>query len=681
VNIRQELEGVLRQALTQVYPALDGLSFDVSRPREKSFGDFATNLAMVAAKTTGEKPLDIAEKIVKAIETPSALIDSVDVRKPGFINMKVAAHAYIEKLREVATWDCNENCAASAIGQNKPVQVEYVSANPTGPLNVVSARAAAVGDSLLRLLKRIGFDARGEFYVNDQGRQVELLGLSVEARFRGFLGQQAEIPEGGYPGLHLVAIAEKIKEFADWANRVAQSEMLFDEEIPASGLDDCILRFLAHETTSKGPTDENDKLWLEEHVAYREEFDAELRPFWAPLYVCDLSVKGLTYTEIRSKLALIERFREFALACPLERVARKSGQGAPAEQVFLGEAVANKAFDFERFAVEEIVKGQQITLEKFGARPDGGPHFDDWVRESQLSDVIDEVFGLLMGDGRFVVEKDGAVWLKGGEDEDSEEWVIRRSNGQYTYFLADIAYHIYKKQRGFQGVIDIWGPDHHGHIARMQAAMRIVSQVIPDLEIDEAWLNVLIVQQVNLLKDGKRVQMSKRAGEYVTLDDVVDEVGPDAARFFFLMRRCNSHLDFDLDLAKKTTEENPVFYVQYAHARISSILGFARENGFDIIPPPDADLGLLDKEDEWDLIKSLADFDETVLWSAINLEPHKLTIYLIDLAGRFHRFYHNHRVITEDRHLSEARLFLVWATRTILRGALSLLGISAPDKM
>ena len=280
-----------------------------------------------------------------------------------------------------------------------------------------------------------------------------------------------------------------------------------------------------------------------------------------------------------------------------------------------------------------------------------------------------------------MVEKDGAVWLKGGDGEDSEEWVIRRSNGQYTYFLSDIAYHVFKKQRGFQGVIDIWGPDHHGHIARMKKAMQIVSEIIPDLEIDEDWLNILIVQQVNLIKEGKRVVMSKRAGEYVTLDDVVKEVGPDAARFFFLMRRSNSHLDFDIDLAKKASDENPVFYVQYAHARISSMINFARENGYEIVPPPDADLTLLDKEEEWDLIKGLVDFDETVFWSAINLEPHRLTTYAMDLAGRFHRFYHHHRVITDDRNISEARLFLVWATRTVLRGALSLLGISAPDSM
>ncbi len=681
MNIRQEIEKELREVLGRVYPSLGELHFEVNKPREKSFGDFATNLAMIASKSTGDKPLEVAEKIVSALEIPSGLIDSVDIRKPGFINMRVASCAYIEKLNEIAGWDCDENCASFTIGQGKPVQVEYVSANPTGPLNVVSARAAAVGDSLVRLLKRIGFEAKSEFYVNDQGRQVELLGLSLEARFRQLMGQQAEIPEGGYPGRHLIDIAGKIKEFADWANRMAQSEMLFDEEIPVSMLDDCILRFLVSEAASKGPTDENDKLWLEEHIAYRAEFDVELRPFWAPVYVCDLSVKDLTYDEMKGKLSLIERFREFALSCPLERVVKKSGQGAPAEQVFLGEAVANKAFDFERFAVEEIVKGQQATLEKFGARFEGGPKFDEWVWESHLCDLIDEVYEILTKDGRFVVEKDGAVWLKGAEDEDSEEWVIRRSNGQFTYFLSDIAYHVYKRQRGFEGVIDIWGPDHHGHIARMKKAMQIMSEVIPDLEIDEDWLNVLIVQQVNLLKDGQRVVMSKRAGEYVTLDDVVEEVGPDAARFFFLMRRSNSHLDFDLDLAKKATDENPVFYVQYAHARISSMINFARENGYEIVPPPDADLTLLDKEEEWDLIKGLADFDENVFWSAINLEPHRLTTYVMDLAGRFHRFYHHHRVITDDRQISEARLFLVWATRTVLRGALSLLGISAPESM
>ena len=258
--------------------------------------------------------------------------------------------------------------------------------------------------------------------------------------------------------------------------------------------------------------------------------------------------------------------------------------------------------------------------------------------------------------------------------------MIRRRTGQPTYFLSDIAYHVDKRRRGFERVIDIWGPDHHGHVARMKTAMSIASEVMPGLAIGDEWLDILIAQQVNLIRDGKRVQMSKRAGEYVTLDDLVTEVGADAARFFFLMRRSNSHLDFDLDLAKKTSDENPVYYVQYAHARISSIIEFARSSGL-ATPPRGADLSLLASREEIDLVKGLADFDDVVRASAFALEPHRLPTYLLDLAGRFHRFYHNHRVVTENRPLSEARLCLCWAVAAVLRSALALIGVSAPRSM
>jgi arginyl-tRNA synthetase len=375
--------------------------------------------------------------------------------------------------------------------------------------------------------------------------------------------------------------------------------------------------------------------------------------------------------------------------------AASGAQSVSAASVFLGRVVGGRRFDFSRFAVERIVEGQRASLASFGNRPEGGLKFDSWVRESKLRDLVGEVMLILVGDGRFVEEKDGAVWLRRGEsaaegqsgpgageegEGEKDEWVIRRRTGQPTYFLADIAYHIDKRKRGFERVIDIWGPDHHGHVARMKTAMKIASLVMPGLAIGDDWLEILIAQQVNLVREGKRVQMSKRAGDYVTLDDLATEVGADAARFFFLMRRSNSHLDFDLDLAKKASEENPVYYIQYAHARICSIIEFARANGFTDLPPR-ADLSLLRADEEVDLIKALADFDDVVRASALSLEPHRLPTYLVDLAGRFHRFYHNHRVVTENREVSEARLCLSWAMRTILRSALALVGVSAPASM
>ncbi len=349
-------------------------------------------------------------------------------------------------------------------------------------------------------------------------------------------------------------------------------------------------------------------------------------------------------------------------------------------RVFLGEEKSRYKFDFKKVAVEEILRDQKRVLEEFGASPGGGIAFDRWVRESSLQAVIDEIYKKLIQDGRFVEEREGAVWLKTREDG-GKDWVIRRSTGQFTYFLSDIAYHVDKRRRGFHKVIDIWGPDHHAHIDRMKRAMEIMGTLMPELGIDKDWLQVLIVQQVNLVKEGKRVQMSKRAGEYVTLEELAREVGPDAARFFFLMRRCNSHLDFDIDLAKKASEENPVYYVQYAHARISSIIEYARQNGYDHFPPKGANLELLASEEEQDLIHGLSDFEDVVKWSAINLEPHRIVGYLIDIAGRFHRFYHRHRVVTQDPATSSARLLLCWATRTVLRSGLSLIGISAPSSM
>ncbi|MFH1312958.1 MAG: arginine--tRNA ligase [Candidatus Eisenbacteria bacterium] len=566
--IRQRLHAEFAAAVGRAFPDLKDLCFEVSKPREKAFGDFSTNVAMVAGKRLKANPTEVARKIAEGVEVPSALIASIDIVKPGFINIAVAPPTYLDKLREIAAHPADDDYGRSTVGEGEKIQVEFVSANPTGPLNVVSARAAAVGDALVKILDHVGYDAKSEFYINDGGTQVELLGQSLKARFHEALGERLDLPDGGYPGEYLADIAQRIKTLA-------------------------------------GDADE-------------------------------------------------------------------------------------ASFDFARFAVTEIVAMQRNSLDCFGRRPDGGVRFDMWVRESSLKEDVGIVLDALVSDGRFVVEKEGAVWLKGAGQGEEDEWVIRRSTGQPTYFLTDITYHIDKRKRGFDRVIDIWGPDHHGHIGRMQTAMQVVSKVIPGLEIAEDWLRVLVAQQVNLVREGKRVQMSKRAGEYVTLDDILREIAPDpenprtgadVARFFFLMRRCNSHLDFDLDLAKKMSDENPVYYVQYAHARISSIIEFAKENGFEEMPPGRADLSLLTSDEATELIKAVADFDDLIIGSAMALEPHRIPVYLIDLAGKFHRFYHNNRVVTDDRAMSEARLYLCYAVRTILRSALSLIGISAPTFM
>ena len=693
VTIREEMEGVLRTALELEYPALGHLKFEVFKSHGKAFGDFASNVAILAGKALGGDPMALAETLGRRARTSSRTIAAIETARPGFINISVTSEAYLAKLGEIVAWSDDETYGSCSLGEGKLVQVEFVSANPTGPLNVVSARAAAVGDSLVRLLRRIGFDARSEFYVNDAGTQIEMLGNSLEARLREILGESVEIPEGGYPGEYLKAVAQKVKGLADWADRQLEADR-DQAELPPAEEAGIIEDFLAREALPGQAGSGEIRDCLAEYRSFKQALPPDQGDCWAALYICDLSGRSIGTDDLTARLVWLDRYRSFLRATRRGEGTGHSRVSTPAARVFTGEAAPGRRFDFSRFAIERIVEGQRASLQRFGRRPEGGLTFDAWVRESSLKDLLSEVSARLVSDRRFVYEKDGAVWLKdeesqgqdrdagGGEESDErDEWVIRRRTGKPTYFLTDITYHIDKRRRGFDRVIDIWGPDHHGHVGRMKTAMAIVSRVMPELAIGDDWLEVLIAQQVNLVREGKRVQMSKRAGEYVTLDDVVTEVGADAARFFFLMRRSNSHLDFDLDLAKRTSEENPVYYIQYAHARICSILEFAGQNGFDRLPPPGAGLSLLVSPEEMDLVKGLGDFEDVVRASALAHEPHRIVGYLVDLAGRFHRFYHNHRVVTEDRPLSEARLCLCWAMRTILRSALSLIGVSAPASM
>jgi arginyl-tRNA synthetase len=678
MTLREKLEALLLAAFTEEFPDAGTVRFEVNQPRERTHGDFATNLAMVAAKTLGRKPMEIAEIIAGRIETPSALVEALEVKKPGFINIFISRKAYLDKLREIGAAPNDEDYGAADLGRGRMVQVEFVSANPTGPLNVVSARAAAVGDSLVRLLNRVGYEARSEFYVNDSGSQVEHLGESLRARFLQELGEPAEIPAEGYPGEYLVPIARRVVELASWADQAIQQWALLPRDLEVERK--AVADFLAREAMGDSSAGDAVVASLQAYLDFKAGLKPELRPVWAPYYVCSLSAQGLPASVMMERLMWLDRYGS-SLKTVHEQAGDNGGPEITAAKCFLDRSGDYRGFDFVRFAVEEIVAGQQESLSRFGKRPEGGLTFDTWVRESTLGSEVQDILRAITADGRFVVEKEGAVWLKGGAEGEEDEWVIRRSTGQPTYFLSDIAYHVNKRKRGFERVIDIWGPDHHGHVARMQAAMGVASEVLPDVTVPAGWLEILIAQQVNLIREGRRVVMSKRAGEYVTLDDVVEEVGADVARFFFLMRRCNSHLDFDLDLAKQASDENPVYYVQYAHARICSVLDYARANGFGETPSESADLNLLASEEEGDLIRALCDFDDLVKASAFALEPHRLTTFLIDLAARYHRFYHNHRVVTDDRALSEARLYLCYAVRTVIRSAFSLLGISAPTSM
>jgi len=525
-------------------------NIEVSPPRDPSHGDASTNLALILAKKAKRNPREIAQELIDALELDPSFVESIEIAGPGFINFRFAAPWYEEILRQVVSQ--GEDYGSSDGGKGRKIQIEFVSANPTGPLNIVSARAAAVGDAMGRLLSATGVEVQREYYVNDAGRQVEKLALSVDARVKEILGEKWEIPEGGYHGEYLKEIAERL-------------------------------------------------------------------------------------------LAQDPRLREMAEAERLD---------------YLRNA-----------AIDAIVSEQRSDLENFGVE------YDRWFYESELRGIgaVENVLGKLKSSGE-TYEREGAVWLKTTPHGTNDDKVIVKSDGLPTYLLPDTAYHLDKFARGFDPVIDLWGPDHHAHIAEMYATLEILGYPRERLEVQ-------IIQQVNFIEGGKQVKMSKRAGRLVTLSELVADVGVDVAKFFFLMRKQASHLDFDLDLARQETDENPVFYVQYAHARVSSLIRFAEDRGQVIQSADDIDLSDVGKGDACQLVLMLADFPRLIESAAEAREPHRLTTYLRDVSARFHAYYHNNRIVTDDPVTTAARLFLSQATRTVLRSGLRLLGIAAPERM
>jgi arginyl-tRNA synthetase len=521
----------------------------LSTPRQKEHGDLATSLALVLGKARGRPPREVAEALVGQLDLDPERVERVTVAGPGFINFQLGRPWILAQLGHIL--ENAEHFGESSVGGGLPVQVEFVSANPTGPLNVVSARAAAVGDSLVRLLAASGHAVASEFYVNDAGNQVRLLAQSMEACLRQARGEQAAIPDEGYQGDYVREIAEE--------------------------------------------------------VAAANDLDA---------------------LDAAARLARLE-----------------TG------------------------GVERVLAGQRHDLERFGVG------FDRWYHESALrvGGALGSALETLKQSGH-IAARDGALWFETTAYGDDADRVVQRSDGTPTYFLADIAYHADKRARGFERVIDLWGPDHHGHVPRMQAAAEAFG-------FGKDWLEILIVQQVNLLRSGQQVKMSKRAGEFVTLAELVDEVGRDPARFFFLMRRTNAHLDFDLDLAKAQSEENPCFYVQYAHARIAQILANAARQGVTLRPAGEIDVSHLVDPAELDLVKLLSTLPEVVSGAALAREPHRLTVYLREVAALFHRFYHHQRVVGVEEELMQARLGLTRATQIVIRRGLDLIGVSAPERM
>lgn len=520
-------------------------------PKDKAHGDFATNAAMQLSRIAKKNPRQIAEEILGKLDHGKAGIEKAEIAGPGFINFTLGKTYLYPILLQV--YREGKNYGRTQQGKGQKVQVEFVSANPTGSLHLGHARGAAVGDALCNVLDFAGYDVTREYYINDAGNQIVNLSNSIEARYLQELGQDAEMPEDGYHG-------EDIKGFA--------------KELVAEQGDKLL---------SKTP---------EARAAFLRKFGLE------------------------KELAKIKR-------------------------------------DLGRFRVG----------------------FDLWFSETSLYEdgQVEASLEELRAKGQ-TYELDGATWLKTTEYGDDKDRVLVKNDGTYTYLTPDIAYHRNKYDRGFDRIINIWGADHHGYIPRVKAAMQAIGK-------DPGKLTVLIAQMVSLFQDGEKVKMSKRTGKAVTMVDLMDEVGVDPIRYFFTMRSMDSHLDFDMDLAISTSNENPVYYVQYAHARICSIFRQAEEQGIAIPAPENVNLAKLTAEHEYDLLRKLGELPEEIGVAAENYAPHRLVRYVYELAALFHSYYRAERVITEDAEQTAARLVLLGGVRTALANVLALIGVSAPEKM
>jgi arginyl-tRNA synthetase len=552
-SITDLLTRLLREALNKAgLPAPDDIAWEV--PREESHGDYATNSALALARPAKKAPRQIAE-MIRTNLPHSPMVGKVEVAGPGFLNVFLAPDWCADALKGILA--VGPAYGTSRTGQGQRMLLEFVSANPTGPLVIVNARAAAVGDALARILRAQGHEVVSQFYVNDAGNQFQALARSVDVRLRQALGETAELPENSYPGEYLVELV------ATW--------LAADPE------------------------------------------------------------------GTRALAALPEAER-------IERLGRR--------------------------AVTEIVAGQRAVLEAYGTR------FDTWAHEQadvRTRGLPERALAELQAAGH-TYEEDGALWFRSTTFGDDKDRVLRKSDGELTYFAVDIAFHHYDKFGRADWVINFLGPDHHGYIQRMRAAMEALGH--PRERFD-----ALVVQLVTLLRDGQPVRMSKRRGEFVLMEELLEEVGRDAARFTFLTRRHDSQLDFDLAVATRQSADNPVFYVQYVHARVTSLFRTAAEQHVTVPPWDEVDFRPLRLPEEQTIIKRLLQYPSLVAGAAQAREPHRVAYYLSELAGLYHPYYKSHRVITEDRELTLARLGLAAAVGQLVRNGLDLLGVSAPESM
>ena len=583
--MRTQIDQLLRKSLARfaadrgVDDSID-LNPQLERTRDTRHGDFTTNIALRLAKPLGQPPRELAAELADLIPE-SSLIAGVNVAGPGFINLSVSADAYRGELVDII--EAGESYGRSTWGADRRVIVEYVSANPTGPLHVGHGRHAAYGACVANLLRATGHDVHEEYYVNDAGRQMDILTVSVWLRYLQTLGEKIEFPEAAYKGGYVHSIARQLH--AQWDDRLAR----FDRT--------SLLRILAD------PPSSDDVL--------------------------------------------------------LDRIIAAVRHG-------LGDTGFSVIFNAARYSVLDDIRED---LAEFGVRP------NNWYSERSLADggALERALKRLNERDRLYV-RDGAVWFKATEYGDDKDRVVVRENGASTYFASDIAYHYEKRTRGYDLLLDIMGADHHGYVARVRAALQAMGEPGESLE-------VRLVQFVTLYRGKEKVQMSTRTGEFVTLRQLREEVGNDAARFFYVSRSYDQHLDFDLELAKAQSNDNPVYYVQYAHARVASLLKKMVSEGFSLTPASRSDLCCLTESAEKELLVSLSRYPEVIYLAAANRAPTHVAQFLRTLAAGFHSYYNAHRVLVSDDSLRNARVALARGVQQVLRNGLTLLGVSAPESM
>jgi len=582
--MKHQLQALLVSALEQVTAdlklSLDNHPVHIEATRDKAHGDFATNMAMTLTKIARRNPRELAQLIIDALPA-NAIIEKTQIAGPGFINFYLKLDAGHGVVGEILTQA--ENYGLSSYGRGKKIQIEFVSANPTGPLHVGHGRGAAYGATLANLLTAVGYTVECEYYVNDAGRQMDILASSIWLRYLETCGEALTFPCNGYQGDYIHDIAANV--FKDKGDSLKMS---------------------AAQAFDKVPADEPAGGDKEAHID-----------------------------------GLISNAKEL---------------------------LNEDYFIFHQAGLDVILSDIREDLTEFGVE------YEQWFSERSLvnSQAIDKAIERLKGAG-YIYKKEGALWFKSSDFGDGKDRVVLRDNGAPTYFASDIAYHLEKYSRGYDHVINIWGADHHGYIARVKAAIQAAGE-------DPEKLQVLLVQFANLFRHGEKVAMSTRSGSFVTLRELRKEVGNDAARFFYVMRRTEQHMDFDLDLAKSQSNENPVFYIQYAYARIHTVMNKLADKGFSKFDTAVA-LTPLQETHETDLMMNLSRYPEIVLNSALQREPHQLANYLRQLASDFHGYYNAHEFLVDNDAIRNARLTLISAVAQVLKNGLTLLGVSTPESM